>query len=305
MNAEIDLIKDINKAAADADGLIQIFDFALKRQGIEFRNEVINEFLRIACEYREKVIDRRVAPEWVSDGRVNDVEKILSSIERLRGDVEVLIGNIRDDFYANSRNEGFLASCASSNSFESMIGDDEGSRNFCSDVFEKLGGWKEFFLKSVVDEFGFETGNGFFREDAFLLFDGLLCDLLRAAHHFKLRKISKSKSGLIKRHDTLHVFNEIFDFCGFRVGWFHPRRDGRKYSIHGMIRAKLLGSACNPMCMKVSPDVFGFPAWERIGIDDVYFEQDSFFDEVRDQVVVRGVIPEFGSLKNMASRPMK
>lgn len=170
MNAEIDLVKDINKAVGDADSLTQVLDFAFRRQGIQFINGAVNEFLRIACKYREGVIDRRVAPEWVGDGRVNDVEKILSSIEKLRGDVGLLIENIRDDFYVNPRSERFLAACASSNSFESIIGEDEGSRNFRSDVFGRLDSWKEFFLKSVVDEFGFETGNEFFREDALLLF---------------------------------------------------------------------------------------------------------------------------------------
>lgn len=305
VNAEIDLIKDINKADRDIDGLTQVFDFAFQKQGVESRNGAINEFLRIACECREKIIDRRVAPEWVGDGRVNDVEKILSSIEKLRGDVELLIRNIRDDFYVNSRGERSLASCVSNNSFEMMVGEDEGSRNFLSDTIEKLDNWNEFFRKSVIDEFGFETGNEYFREDAVLIFDGLLCDLLRASHHFKLRRVSKSKSGLIKRHDTLYVFNEIFDFCGFRIGWFYPGRDGKKYSIHGMIKARLLESVRNPMCVKVSLDVFGSPAWERVNIDGIYFEKDSCIDEVGGQLVVRGVVPKFDSLKNMVLRPMK
>lgn len=305
VNAENYLIKDIDEKIGAVESLADVLDFAFQKQGIDCREDAVDEFRRIACKYRERIIDGQVAPDWVSDGRIGDVVKILSSIKILRTDVESLYKNIRNDFYDSSRSERFLASCVSNNSFESMIGEDEGSRNFLSDVLEKLDGWNEFFKKSVVNEFGPETGSEYFREDAVSLFDGLLCDLLRASHHFKLRKISKSKSGLVKRYHTLHVFNEVFDFCGFRVGWFYPRRDGRKYSIYGMIKARLLESVRNPMCVKVSPNVFGFPAWERISIDGAYFERDSSFDEVRDQVFVCDVIPKFGSLKNISTRPMK
>lgn len=301
MKSDNELIKYIERKIGAVESLTEVLDCAFKKQDIDRQKDAVDEFRRIACKYREKIINRQVAPQWVGDDRIDDVKKILSSIEMLRGDVEFLAKNIRNDFYENFRGEGFLASCFSNNSFESMIGEDEGTRNFLSDVLEKLGSWNKYFKKSVVDEFGFDTGSDFFRKDAVSLFDELLRDLLMASHSFKLKRISKSKSGIAKKHDTLHIFNEIFDFCGFQVSWFYPKRDFNKYSIHGMVKARLLKTTGTPICVQVPqnlldfPGAYNFSAWYNINIEGIHFEieEHPYFNEEMDQVVIREGLPKF------------
>ena len=78
VKAENNLIRDIDEKIGAVENLVGVLDFAFQKQGVDCRGGAVDEFRRIACKYRERIIDGQVAPDWVSDGRIGDIVKILS-----------------------------------------------------------------------------------------------------------------------------------------------------------------------------------------------------------------------------------